>query len=201
MYTYRSVYMAKSAKDTKTRILEAANALFYRDGVRATGVDAIAARAGITKRSLYYHFRSKDDLVEAYLISRDGPNLAAFRRWFGRSDRPLEDRVAALFDGLTRATRHPDWRGCGFLRTAGELANMPGHPAIRAAAHHKRNVEIWLAKEFAATGLSNPDAVARQVLVLIDGAFSAMLVHHDTAYIAAAADAARALCAHARRPG
>ncbi|WP_420418949.1 TetR/AcrR family transcriptional regulator [Pacificispira sp.] len=193
--------MTKSANQTKDKILEAANALFYRDGVRATGVDAIAARAGITKRSLYYHFRSKDDLVEAYLISRDEPNLAAFRRWFGLPDCCLEDRIAGLFEGLKRATRHPDWRGCGFLRTAGELANMPGHPAVRAAARHKQAIESWLAGEFSAAGVAEADALARRMLLLIDGAFSAMLVHHDTDYIDAAAAAARDLCAMAQAKG
>lgn len=191
--------MAESEISTKQRIVESANALFYRDGVRATGVDAIAERAGITKRSLYYHFRSKDDLIEAYLQSRDAPNLAAFQRWFGPDDATLDSRVAALFDGLLRASKRPEWRGCGFLRTAGELANMPGHPAIRAASIHKKNVEAWLSQVLGEAGLLRPDAIARQVVLLIDGAFSAMLVHHDTAYINAASDAARALCAAAER--
>src|SRR5882757_3550675 len=65
--------MARSAIPTRERIISAANALFYNDGIRGVSVDAVAAKAGVTKRTLYYHFRSKDDLVAAYLA---GPGRA-----------------------------------------------------------------------------------------------------------------------------
>ena len=85
MYIHWSVYiavMARSGIPTRERIVSAANALFYADGIRGVSVDAVAAKAGITKRTLYYHFKSKDDLVAAYLAGRDQPNLALFKQWF-----------------------------------------------------------------------------------------------------------------------
>ncbi|OYZ97617.1 MAG: TetR family transcriptional regulator [Rhizobiales bacterium 17-65-6] len=183
-----------SARD---RILKSAAHLFYMEGIRSTGVDAIAERAGVTKKTLYYHFTSKDDLIAAYLTQRDPPNLAAFARWLKASDGPLPDRIAGVFAGIEAAARHPKWKGCGFLRTVAELANMPGHPARQVAAAHKKKVEGWLADLFRAEGLTDTEPLARQIAVLIDGVFSAMLVHRDASYAEAAGQAARALVAAA----
>ena len=78
--------MARSSDPTRARILAAANKLFYAEGIRGVSVDAVAEKAGITKKTLYYHFRSKDDLVAAYLAARDQPNLELFKRWFDEAD-------------------------------------------------------------------------------------------------------------------
>lgn len=183
--------------DTRSQILLRAAELFYGEGIRAISMDRIAEAVGVTKKTLYYHFRSKDDLIEAYLVARDGPNLAAFARWYDRAQGPAPDRVAALFHGLARQARSPRWRGCGFLRTAAELANMPGHPAVKAGAAHKKKLESWLARTLAGEGAAEPDLVARQVALLIEGLFSTLLFHRDPAYAEAAASAARALVAAA----
>jgi AcrR family transcriptional regulator len=133
--------MARSSETTRERIISAASKLFYDQGIRAVSVDAVAEKAGLTKRTLYYHFRSKDDLVAAYLAGRDQPNLALFQRWFAEADGGVPDKVAAIFRNLARAAAHPKWKGCGFLRTSAELANMPGHPAIKIGAAHKKKFE------------------------------------------------------------
>lgn len=182
--------MATNAKD---RILDAANRLFYSEGVRAVSVDAIAGKAGITKKTLYYHFKSKDEIVAAYLASRDQPNLKLYEKWFDEAEGDLADKVESIFVHLAQSARHPKWKGCGFLRTAAELANMPGHPAMRVGAAHKKKFEAWLAKRFAAEDHAQAESLARQVALLMDGAFSAMLVHRDPAYAETAGLAARAL--------
>ena len=74
--------MPRDSRQTRERILEAANRLFYGEGIRSVSVDAVAEKAGVTKRTLYYHFRSKDELVAAYLASRDQPSLARLVEWF-----------------------------------------------------------------------------------------------------------------------
>src|SRR5947199_10296060 len=95
--------MARSGIPTRERIISAANALFYNDGIRSVSVDAVAAKAGVTKRTLYYHFRSKDDLIAAYLSGRDQPNLALFQRWFAETDGDLRTRRrASLYIWLNR---------------------------------------------------------------------------------------------------
>src|SRR5215510_10048019 len=99
--------MAASSNPTRERIISAASKLFYDDGIRSVSVDAVAEKAGLTKRTLYYHFRSKDDLVAAYLEVRDQPNLALFRRWFAEADGDLPAKVQAIFDHLARNAGHP----------------------------------------------------------------------------------------------
>jgi AcrR family transcriptional regulator len=185
--------MARPVTDTRERIIAAASKLFYSDGIRGVSVDAVAARAGLTKRTLYYHFRSKDDLVAAYLAARDQPNLALFQRWFVETEGGLPDKVEAIFRNLARSARHPKWKGCGFLRTSAELANMPGHPAIKIGAAHKKKFEDWLRVTLEAEGIGGASRLARQVLLLLDGSFAVVLLHRDPSYMETAGEAARSL--------
>ncbi|SFU21596.1 TetR/AcrR family transcriptional regulator [Sedimentitalea nanhaiensis] len=184
---------AKKAKPARERIIDAANKLFYQEGIRAVSVDAVAEKAGITKKTLYYHFKSKDDLVAEYLSSRDQPNLKLFETWFESAEGDTADKVEAIFLELAKSARHPKWKGCGFLRTAAELANLPGHPAMKIGSEHKKKFEDWLAKQFIKNQLDDPAAIARQIVLLMDGAFSTMLVHRDAAYAEEAGRAAKSI--------
>jgi len=190
--------MSTPPRPARDRILDAANRLFYGEGIRAVSVDAIAEKAGITKKTLYYHFKSKDDLVASYLSSRDQPNLKLYAKWFDEAEGSLPDKVAAIFSNVAASARHPKWKGCGFLRTAAELANMPGHPAMKVGAAHKKKFEAWLAEQFEHAGLKHPDVPARHVVLLMDGAFSTVLVHRDPTYIEAAGEAARTIVERAQ---
>jgi AcrR family transcriptional regulator len=185
--------MPRRAEATRDKILDAANRLFYGKGIRAVSVDAVAEKAGVTKKTFYYHFRSKDDLIAAYLTSRDQPNLATFAKWFEEADGSLADKVQALFVHIARSARSPKWKGCGFLRTAAELADLPGHPAVKIGAGHKKKFEAWLAERIFDVYPTNAALCARQIVLLMDGAFSIMLIHRDPTYIEAAGLAARAL--------
>lgn len=203
MYTHWSVYFPLMPRDgslTRARIIDAASRLFYAGGVREVGVDAVAAKAGITKRTLYAHFRSKDDLVAAYLEGRDQPNLERLAAWYAAAAGGPSDKVRAIFAGLAQAARHPKWQGCGFLRTTAELASMPGHPAIRIGRAHKKRFEAWLGERLADAGIADPPALARQVVLLLDGAFATMLLHRDPAYAEAAGEAAATLVRQAEKP-
>jgi len=177
----------------RERILKASSHLFYLEGIRSVSVDAIAERAGVTKKTLYYHFASKDDLIAAYLAERDQPNLTAFARWLKEAEGTLPQKMDAFFARIADAGSHPKWKGCGFLRTTAELANMPGHPARRIGAAHKKKVEAWLEQVFREEGIVEAESLSRQIAVLIDGAFSAMLVHRDAGYARIAGKAAEAL--------
>lgn len=185
--------MAKAGISTRDRIVSAASKLFYDDGIKGVSLDAVAEKAGLTKRTLYYHFRSKNDLVAAYLEARDQPNLALFKRWFDEADGGPPQKVQAIFSHLARSARHPKWRGCGFLRTSAELANMPGHPAIKIGAAHKKKFEAWLRETFEAAKIRTGAQLARQVVLLLDGAFAVVLLHRDASYIEAAGEAASTL--------
>ncbi|MBB6484386.1 TetR/AcrR family transcriptional regulator [Rhizobium lusitanum] len=183
--------MRDSTQPTRERILQAAGKLFRRDGIRAISVDAIAEKAGITKRTLYYHFRSKDDLIAAHLQARDEPNLALFKRWFDEADGDIAAKVAGIFRNLAQSARDAKWRGCGFLRTSVELINLPGHPALIAARAHKKRVEDWLCTLFAEAGAGDEAMpLARRIMLLLDGSFAIVLLHRDPSYMETAADAA-----------
>lgn len=183
--------MSRRPEPTREKILSAANRLFYAEGIGRVSVDAVAEKAGVTKRTLYYHFRSKDDLIADYLASRDQPNLDQFAKWFEAGGDTLPERVQAIFDGLAKAARSPRWKGCGFLRTAAELANKPGHPAVKIGAAHKKKFEAWLAEQLRDT--ARPAERARQITLLMEGAFSTMLIHRDPDYIRVAGETAAAL--------
>jgi AcrR family transcriptional regulator len=178
---------------TSERIIAAASRLFYSEGIRSVSVDAVAAKAGVTKRTLYYHFKSKDDLVAAYLSGRDQPNIALFQRWFAETDGDVADKTRGIFIHLAQSARHPKWRGCGFLRTSAELANLPGHPAIKIGAAHKKKFERWMQDCFEAAGIGDALRLARQIALLLDGSFAVSLLHRDPSYMEAAGDAAHAL--------
>lgn len=180
---------------TRSKIIGAAELLFYEHGLRSVSVDAIAEQAGVTKRTLYYHFRSKDDLIAAYLAARDAPTVERYRRWLADSHGPLPERIEALFGKLGDYARRPKWRGCGFTRAAVELAGQPGHPAVLMAADHKRRFEAWFAGELAAGGIVDAETVARQLVLLLEGAIALMLVHRETSYAGSAGKAAAMIVA------
>jgi len=189
--------MKQPSENTRDRIVNAAAKLFYGQGIRTVSVDAIAEKAGVTKRTLYYHFDSKDDLITAYLEGRDQPNLALFQKWYEDAEGGVDQKVRAIFTQLAKAARHPKWRGCGFLRTAAELADMPGHPAVKAGIVHKQRVEDWLAGIFEAGHIGESRVLARQIVLLLDGGFAVVLLRRDPSYIDTAGDAAAALVAAA----
>ncbi len=156
-------------------------------------MDAVAEKAGVTKRTLYYHFKSKDDLVAAYLEGRDQPALALFEQWFASTKGGLPEKIRGIFVNLAQSARHPKWKGCGFLRTTAELANMPGHPAMKIGAAHKKKFENWARGLFEAEGIADALPLARQIVLLMDGSFAVTLLHRDPSYMETAGDAAYAL--------
>lgn len=183
--------MKDKSVPTRDRILQAAAKLFQQDGIRAVSVDAIAEKAGVTKRTLYYHFRSKDDLIAAHLEARDQPNLALFKRWFEEAEGSVAEKVADIFRHLARSAQSGKWKGCGFLRTSVELINLPGHPALVVARGHKKRVEDLLSTIFVEAGAGSDAApLARQIMLLLDGSFAVVLLHRDPSYMETAAEAA-----------
>src|ERR1700712_1832024 len=194
MYIHWSVYIGAALEiTTSQRIVSAASKLFYAEGIRAVSMDAVAEKAGVTKRTLYYHFKSKDDLVAAYLEGRDQPALSLLERWFANTEGGLPEKFRGMFVNLAQSARHPKWKGCGFLRTTAELANMPGHPAMKVGAAHKKKFENWVRLLFEGEGIKDALPLARQVVLLMDGSFAVTLLHRDPSYMETAGDAAYSL--------
>jgi AcrR family transcriptional regulator len=185
--------MARSAAATRRRILETAYGLFYRSGFARVGVDLVAERAGITKRTLYYHFASKDDLLAAVLEQQHELSIARIRQWGERLPRDPAAMVEALFADLGAWSRRRGWAGAGFTRLVMELADLPGHPARAAAGRHKRAVEMWMTEQLADRGVADPEVRSRELALLLEGAMALILIHRDPGIAAAAGAAARRL--------
>lgn len=185
--------MPRSAEPTRQRILDAAYKLFRSKGYSRVSMDEIAAATVVTKRTLYYHFTSKDLLLAAVLENQHQLALAAFRTFGDR----LQGSPAAIIDGLFSQLAvwadKPRWAGSGFTRLVIELADLPGHPARSIARRHKALLEQHLAALLAKAGVRSPRDRAREIWLLSEGAISLILVHGDRGYAAAAAKAAKRL--------
>lgn len=178
---------------TRGKILTSAYGLFRQEGFTRVSVDAIAARAGVTKRTVYYHFESKDDIVAEVLMDQHDYLLRQFQDWAGSAPQTPGEIARNLFARLHDWAEHEPFLGSGYTRIATELADRPGHPARKAASAHKRLVEEWLAGQFAQAGHRGPESAARGVMTLIEGAMILALIHADAAYVRAAGEAALAL--------
>lgn len=192
--------MPRSGEPTRRRILDAAYAQFYRDGFARVTLDDIATRAKVTKRTLYYHFDSKDALLGAVLDRQHELALAHARGLIPDGTRGPGDALARLFADLAAWTQTPRWQGSGFTRLAMELAGLPGHPARKAARRHKATVEAAIAERLARSGANDAASLARLAVILIEGAAALTLIHGGTAYVTAAAEAAQRLASSRPTP-
>lgn len=166
------------------RILAAADRLFYRKGIRAVGVDTVAAEAGISKRSLYDTFPSKDALVSAYLRQRIQPLPA--------SSQPATAQILGLFDQLHQRFAKGDFRGCPFVNAVTELAE-DCEAARGIALNYKEQRRQHIAFLLNEAGAQDPDAVSNQIALLFEGAIASMLIRQDPAVATQARDAAAVL--------
>jgi len=191
--------MPRSADATRQRILDAAYPQFYRKGFARVGVDEIADAAKVTKRTLYYHFESKDELLSAVLDAQHELAMSTFSGWADRLAGDPEEIVTRLFADLSAWSAKPRFSGSGFTRLAMELADLPGHPARAAARRHKGLIEARLADMLAKSKVGKPAETAREIVLLLEGATNLILIHGDRGYADAATRAAKALL-RLRRP-
>ena len=182
--------MPRTAQLTRKRILQAAYGLFRKQGFNRVTMDEIASAAGLTKRTLYHHFESKDRLLADVLEEQDQLALLAFQTFGERLTGSPEAIVAGMFRELAVWADRPRWAGSGFTRLVIELADLPGHPARRIARKHKAKLEEFLADLLARSGVERPKELARAVWLLSEGAISLILVHGDRGYAVAASQAA-----------
>jgi AcrR family transcriptional regulator len=173
------------------RILDTAGRLFYGQGIRAVGVDTIAAEIGISKRTLYNYFPSKDALIVAYL-SRHFIQPRT-------SDRPLLEQILRYFDWLERWFASDTFRGCPFVNAIAELGDAT-HPGAKMAVAYKEQRRAWLVDALTQMNVADPDGLATQVAILVEGAIIAALVRGDPAMAGAAKAAARVLLTAAGVP-
>ena len=155
----------------RERLLAVAGDLFYRQGIRSAGVDEIVAEANVAKMSLYRSFASKDELAAAYLEERD----ERYWRWWdstvARHPGAPRRQLKALFQSLAERTTRPNWRGCPFTNAATEFPEAD-HPARKIAEANKRELHRRLRALAGAAGARRPAALADQLVLLFEGAYT-----------------------------
>src|SRR6476620_6534689 len=161
----------------KDRILETADRLFYLQGIRAVGVDTIAAEIGISKRTLYNHFPSKDALIAAYLERRFVQPRP--------SDKSPVEQILGTFDALERRFGSKDFRGCPFFNAVAELGTED-RSVKKFAVAFKESRRLWFRDQLRQLGVADPEGLATQLQLLVDGSIAQDLVRDDPAMARAA---------------
>jgi AcrR family transcriptional regulator len=159
-----------SSAEVRERILRTASTLFYQRGVRAVGVDLVVEEAGVAKTSLYRHFRTKDDLIAAFLEREDEDFWSC---WNGVTEQHKTDPVAELvahLDWIGERVGRANYRGCPQLNVAAEFPDLD-HPARRVASAHKEELRRRLKGIAERLRVKRPDELAGQLSLLINGAF------------------------------
>ncbi|GAB2635915.1 TetR/AcrR family transcriptional regulator [Kribbella swartbergensis] len=157
----------------RERLLDAAGELFYRDGVNI-GVDALCKAAGVSKKSMYQLFRSKDELIAESLASR-GPSYQALLHPGPEDDRPPRDRILAVFERQDRMVAEGNYLGCPYVSTAVELKN-PEHPGSVVARHFKQQLTDFFHRELMKADAEDPGTLAIQLTMIFDGASARAVV-------------------------
>jgi AcrR family transcriptional regulator len=181
---------------TDQRIAGMAARLFHEHGITATGVEALSRAAGISKRTLYERFGSKDGLIVAAYDALDQP---AFEMITGPAERASDTprgQLEQLFVQLEAMVRAPDFRGCPFANAASELADVE-HPAHKIVRRHKDRLRRWVLVRARAAGAADPAKLSRQLMLLVAGVQAQSLVQHGTGAARDARELARALIAQA----
>ncbi len=156
--------------DVRDKILETASDLFYKQGIRAVGVDLVVEKAGVAKTSLYRHFGTKDDLVAAFLERAD---LDFWSEWDRVTEQHADNARAELdaqLDWIGERAGQPDYRGCPQINVVAEFPDAD-HPARKVAKAHKRELRRRLKGIAERLHSTAPDELAGQLVVLVNGAF------------------------------
>ncbi len=181
---------ARPRRSARDRLLEAANELFYDEGVQTVGIDRVIERAGVAKASLYNTFGSKDELVQAYLQSRHAGTIARLTAAIEQHTDPVE-RVYAVFDAQADIIAQPNFRGCAFMSASAEAP--PGGIIEAAANSYRADLRELFAGLAEAAGAPDPCRLGRQLHLVYDGVIIAAQMDHDPSVAAAARAAVTAL--------
>ena len=157
------------AVSKREQVVTEALKLFYRDGFNATGVDRISAEAGVSKKTLYNHFKSKDELVLATLRKRDGLFRNRIMRETERLASTPRERLLAIFDAHDTWFKEKDFSGCMFINAAAEFSPHDDANHI-VSAEHKRLVRDYIRELAEQAGAGDPQALAAQLHLLLEGA-------------------------------
>lgn len=156
----------------KSQIVQQALDIFYQHGFQATGIDLVVSKTGISKTTIYNHFSSKEALISAVLDKRDQD----FRTWLADRVEQLsitaQDKIYCVFDALDEWFESNDFRGCMFVRSSLEFP-APEGPIFKQSQLHKKRLQQYFCQLASSAGLPDPENVAKQILILKEGAIIA----------------------------
>jgi AcrR family transcriptional regulator len=161
-----------------TRIAAVAADRFHECGITATGVADLSRAAGVSKRTLYQRFGSKDGLVTAAYESLDLPVYRMLTAAIDHEVTGSREQLIAFFARLEPILGSPDFRGCPFTNAASELPD-PNHPAHAVVRRHKERVRRWLRVRAKAAGARDPGALSRQLMLVFAGAQAEALIEQS----------------------
>lgn len=182
-------------ENTRARIVESAAEIFLSDNLTATSIDRICEKSGITKKSFYYHFESKDEVMQEVMFYLKPHYLNTFKTWSAEAGEKanLRERMLALFAAMNREAQMPNWRGCCVLQIAAELGGQPGHPARIMAAEANKQLATWFANDLTIEKHPQAGLVAGQLLMLLNGFIITQVVHRDSIFLESALDSINTL--------
>lgn len=169
--------MNTSTNLTREKILATAEQLIYQNGIQATGMDLLVKTSGVARKSIYRYFATKDDVAAAALNARDVRWMDWFRTESDKADTP-EARILNMFDVLKGWFESEGFRGCAFINTAGEVGD-PQDPIRLIAKLHKQKLLDYTLELCEQLGIANPQALAKQLLILMEGAITVARVMGD----------------------
>jgi AcrR family transcriptional regulator len=187
----RPVQRRRTAKE---RILEAADDLFYNEGIHAVGIDRVIQHAGVAKGSLYYSFTGKDDLVREYLTHRHGTWAERITAGIEAHTDPRQ-RILAVYDVLGDLFAQPDYRGCAFVNATAEAA--PDSVEAQAASAFRTWVHDLFLDLACNAGAKDPKQLAHTLVLLYDGAVATSQMDHTPTPASTARQTAELVLTHA----
>ena len=174
--------VAEMSASKREELVQRALKAFYAGGFHAIGMDRLAKETGVSKTAIYKHFRTKEELILATLRLRD----EQFRNWLMRRVEALasdpRDQLIAIFDALAEWFDEPEFKSCMFIKASSEYQDRK-HPIHATAAEHKRLIAADFTERARKAGAKDPEALARELLIVKEGAI--VLAHlHDSKQIA-----------------
>jgi AcrR family transcriptional regulator len=195
----RSAKSAERGTPVRDRILATARDLFYREGIRAVGVDTIVERSGVAKASLYHWFPTKDDLIAKFLEHENAEFWAYWDKVAEQHAGRPRDELAAHLKWIAAYIGGPRYRGCPFLNATAEFPDER-HPARKVCFANKAEVRRRLADLAGQIGVTDAETLADRLVLVIDGAFANSQVLGKRGPSQGLAEAGAALVESAMRP-
>lgn len=169
--------MNKKTTDTRDKILKTAEQLIYQNGIHAMGMDLLVKTSGVARKSIYHHFANKEDVASAALTGRDERWMHWFITESDKGETP-QDRILNMFTVLKSWFESEGFRGCAFINTAGEVGD-PEDPVRQIAKMHKQKLLNYTLELSSQLGVEHPEVLARQLLILLEGAITMSYVMGD----------------------